>query len=111
QPIGTNTWTNTIDNIKPHSRVDSLPAISLDSTFLVKWNGVDTSSGVRGYSIYYSTNGGFYKPWLLNTSDTAAMFHGRPDSTYKFFSIATDSALNVEAPPLTHDAITTVHIC
>ncbi len=110
-PIVTNNWTNTIDNIKPHSKVDSLPTITLDSTFTVKWRGADTSSGVLQYSVYYSVNGGLYRHWKINTRDTLATFFGRMDSTYRFYSIATDSALNVESAPIIFDAITTTHRC
>lgn len=110
-PVVTNEWFNTIDNIKPQSLVHLLPAYSKDSSFKVNWSGTDISSGVMSYTIYVSVNGGNYFKWLVSISDTIATFPGKPDSTYRFYSIATDSALNVEAAPSGQDAITTVKLC
>jgi len=107
-PIVTEEWQNTLDNIKPHSQVDSLPPVEHNTSFNVSWNGIDTSSGIRDYNIYVSTNGGVYKHWLVNANFTSATFHGEVDSTYCFYSIATDSAGNIEAAPLAPDACTTI---
>lgn len=106
-PVITNTWINTIDNIKPQSKVVALPSIQYnDSIFTVQWNGIDTSSGILSYDIYYSTNGGSYLRWLANTIDSTANFYGHIDSTYSFYSIATDTAGNIEDAPFLADATT-----
>jgi len=108
--ITTNDWPSVIDTIKPHSHVLSLPAVTTVDTFAVHWTGIDTFSGVRYYSIYVSTDSGEYQQWLVNQTDTMAYFPGANRHTYKFFSIATDSAGNVEYPPLTYEAITRIQL-
>ena len=106
-PIVTNEWTNTVDNIKPQSQVAALPPVQYnDTTIQISWAGTDVGSGVRTYSIYYSTNGGTYQPWILNTILLDSIFTGNFDSTYTFYSIATDSVGNIEDPPVGYDAIT-----
>ena len=42
----------------------------------------------------------------MNTSDTVAWFHGTIGSEYRFYSLATDSAGNVESIPAHYDAVT-----
>ncbi len=108
-PIATGTWFNTIDRGNPSSSVDSLPLITYDSSFVVSWTGSDHGSGISVYDIYYKrgTDTVFTK-WLSSTSLTSATFDGIYDSTYQFYSIAYDSVLNVEDPPLIPDATTTL---
>ncbi len=108
--VQTNNWTNRIDNVKPVSKVDSLPPFETDSLFTVSWAGSDTSSGLLDYTIYYSVNGGTYKVWISDTRTTSATFSGTVDSTYHFYSIARDSAYNVEDAPATPDASTTIEV-
>jgi hypothetical protein len=110
-PIVTNEWKNTIDNLSPHSKVDTLPVYTRDSSVLVKWNGIDTSSGIRDYTVYVSENGKPYEVWKLHTSDTTGVFIGKYDSTYSFYCIATDTAGNKEDAPLNFDAITKIINC
>ncbi len=105
--IATGTWFNTIDRGNPSSSVNSLPSITYDSSFVVNWTGTDHGSGISVYDIYYKrgTDTVFTK-WLSSTSLTSATFDGIYDSTYQFYSIAYDSVLNVEDPPLIPDATT-----
>ncbi|MBL0049305.1 MAG: T9SS type A sorting domain-containing protein [Bacteroidetes bacterium] len=107
-PIYTGVWQNIVDIKKPHSEVGSLLPVSSVDSFLVSWSGSDTLSGVRDYSVYVSTNGGMYLPWLVDNSNTSSYFHGAYDSTYAFYSIAADSAGNIEDKPLVYDAITQI---
>lgn len=108
EAICTNTWKNTIDNINPHSKVNTLPVFINDTTFKVSWSGIDTSSGVQEYSVFYSTNGGPYLPWIINTTDTCKTFYGTLNSVYRFYSIAKDSVGNIEQKSIFPDAITTI---
>ncbi len=109
-PLVTQEWQNTLDNIKPHSQVNQITAIQNNTLFNVDWNGIDTSSGIRDYDIYVSTNDGAYRPWLLNANFTNATFNGEVDSTYCFYSVATDWAGNVEAAPLLPDICTLISV-
>ncbi|WP_133257034.1 T9SS type A sorting domain-containing protein [Hymenobacter edaphi] len=104
--ICTPTWTNRVDNVAPASAVQALPAQQISRSFAVNWSGSDTGSGVADYTVYYSVNGRSYQPWLRNTRLTSAIFTGRVDSTYRFYSVARDTALNEEAAPAQPDATT-----
>lgn len=107
-PIFTNQWQNTLDNIKPHSQVNSLAAVQNDTLFAVSWTGIDTSSGIKHYDVYVAINNGDYRLWLSNVNFTSTLFEGEIDSIYSFYSVATDLADNVELKPSTPDATTTI---
>ena len=106
--IVTNTWSNTVDKIPPISDVTSLIPLQVDTNFPVSWSGSDVGSGLRHFSIYYSKNGGSFSPWLINTETTSGIFTGQRDTTYSFFSVAVDSAGNIETAPSSPDATTKV---
>src|SRR5262249_36921800 len=46
--------------------------------------------------------------WQSHTANTGGLYTGQPGHTYAFYSIAADTAGNVEAAPSTPDAVTTV---
>ncbi|MBI3423810.1 MAG: SBBP repeat-containing protein [Acidobacteria bacterium] len=96
-PIDTPVWSNTIDITPPTSQVTALPANSCAS-FNVQWSGSDPDSGIGGFLIYVSDNGGPYSPYR-STSATSAFFIGEQGHTYRFYSIASDRAGNFEANP------------
>ncbi len=72
------------------------PATATSPNFRVGWGGTDATSGIQGYSIYVSGNGGPFTPWLTQTSATQAWFVGSLGHTYGFYSIAQDRAGNRE---------------
>jgi hypothetical protein len=106
--IPTNVWENVTDNMVPESAVDQLPATTMTKDFTVKWKGTDKGSGVFSYTIYVAENDSSYYPWILGTYDTSAVFSGEGGVTYKFYSVAIDSAGNKETTPVSYDAITRV---
>ncbi|WP_205502950.1 T9SS type A sorting domain-containing protein [Rufibacter psychrotolerans] len=106
--IPTPTWANSVDKTPPVSKVKELPKTQSSAEFRVEWSGSDEGSGVATYSIYVSVNGTPYKPWLDDVATTTALYQGKQDSTYQFYSIATDSAGHEEQAPVTADASTTV---
>ena len=110
KPITTNTFLNNIDKINPVSKVVPLTASTTDSTFTVRWAGTDQGAGVRSYDIQYAVNGGAFKLWLYDINSTEAVFTGKKDSTYKFFSIAKDYAGNIEDAKTQEEASTTIKI-
>jgi hypothetical protein len=65
-------------------------------------------SGIRGFTIYVSDNGGPFIPWLVNTTLTSATYAGQPGHSYAFYSVATDNAGNVEPTPTGPQATTIV---
>jgi uncharacterized repeat protein (TIGR01451 family) len=106
--IPTGNWHNVADNTLPESQVNSLPAVSLDKNFTVSWGGSDEASGIYAYAIYVAEGDSAYYAWLPETSETSAVFSGDAGKTYKFYSIAIDSAGNCEKAPAMYDAITQV---
>ncbi len=106
--IPTNSWPNVFDMIAAKSKVETLTAITKDTSIVVKWSGSDNLSGIERYDIFYATNNGPFARWINNTSLTQANFIGKPDSTYHFYSIAYDNAGNVETSKNSAEATTTV---
>ncbi len=107
EEIPTKTWKNITDNTPPESAVNTLPAKETDQDFTVSWQGSDAGSGIYAYTVFVSENDSAYYPWV-STHDTSAVFSGKPGATYKFYTVATDSAGNVEPAPGIYDAITQV---
>jgi hypothetical protein len=98
------------DTTSPVSQVLALPAESYYQ-FEVNWAGTDEDcgSGVASYDVYVSTNpSGPYSAWLSNTTSTSETFVGTPGATYYFYSVARDSAGNLEQTPASYQATTTV---
>ena len=62
------------------------------------WSGEDDpdGSGLAGYDIYVSDNGGPFTAFLTGTTQTSATFTGQVGHTYAFYSVATDNVGHVE---------------
>ncbi len=103
---------NTIDSGAPTSSVTSLPGTESSITFPVSWSGQDDAggSGIAGYNIWVSDNGGPYSEWQTDTANTSANYTGQFGHTYAFFSQAIDNVGNVEAPHAVADASTTITV-
>lgn len=110
EPIDTPVWSNIIDNSKPSARVNTLAPTQSSSTFDVSWTGADTGSGVFGYTVYVSEDGGPYTVWQFRTPDASAPFKGRPGKSYAFYVVAADAVGNYEdlPAPETAEAATTI---
>jgi hypothetical protein len=109
-PIATPVTLNTIDAGAPGSNVLPLPVTTTETEFPLEWTGQDDAggSGISGYDIYVSTDGGEFTLWLDGTSDTSASFTGAAGRTFAFYSVATDNVGHVEPFPAEPDAVTTV---
>jgi alpha-tubulin suppressor-like RCC1 family protein len=108
-PFDVNVWINTVDGLPPVSAVSPLPVLTTPIRFEVCWSGEDGGgSGVAGYDVYVATNNEPCVPWILNTTQTSAVFAGAPGYTYRFYSIARDFLGNVEPAPAVPDAETTL---
>jgi hypothetical protein len=101
---------NTIDAGSPTSEVADLPPTAPGTQFLVQWSGQDDAggSGIRGYDVFVSIDGGAFSPWIENTTDTSRTYTGEVDHTYTFHSVATDNVGHREAAPPLPDAETSV---
>ncbi len=107
-PIDTPAIFNTLDFGPPVSQVTALPDCS-PPWFTVHWSGHDfNGSGIAGYDIYVSKDGGDFLPWLVGTTDTSASYVGQVGSTYAFFSAATDQVGYREARRMATDTSTRV---
>jgi hypothetical protein len=82
----------------PQTEIRPLPPSS-PPTFLLQWQGDDPGSGVSGYDIYVSEDGGPLKLWLANTPANEAKFIGQINHTYGFAARARDRAGNQELLP------------
>ena len=98
--IATNTVTNTIDSTVPTSAVSALPATATSNSFTVSWAGSDANgSGIAGYNIFFSADGGAYAVWLSNTTQTSATFTGVAGHSYSFYSLAVNNVGTVQTAP------------
>ncbi len=95
-PILTNVYSNTIDTVAPTSSITGMTPVN-DSTFTISWSGTDNGAGIREYSIYVSIADSPFVPLLVNTPLTRATLVCK--RAVKLYSVATDSAGNVEAAP------------
>ena len=110
EKIDTPTYRNTIDRFAPTSAVQPLPAQS-PPQFVVSWSGQDLNgAGVASYDIYVSTNAGPFGLWQAGTIQTSNTFNGSFGTTYHFFSVARDYLGQLEAPPSSPDATTTIGV-
>jgi len=109
-PILTNTYTNRIDDRIPVSAVASLDQTQSDSVFVVSWSGNDLGSEISRYNIFVSTNNSEYMLWKAASIPGEAEFKGKNGSTYKFYSLATDSIGFTETRKLNPEATTTLDI-
>jgi hypothetical protein len=104
KPIMTNNWAVISDNVAPVSAIDSLPEMQDSSAVHLSWKGADNKSGIQYYRIFVSDNGGAYFPWKSDFSGVNAVFSGKNGHYYRFYSIAIDSAGNIETAPPVFDA-------
>lgn len=96
------------DAAPPWSMVDPLPADS--GVFIpVSWGGTDNVA-LATFDILVSTNGGPWGIWLDNTTRIGSIFQGEVGSTYAFYSLASDTAGNIESKAPAAEASTTVSI-
>ena len=95
----------------PVSAVFALPAHS-PSIFGVVWSGASYvgQAPIAYFDVYVSDNGAPFTVWQTHTLQTGALFNGVLGHSYAFYSVATDSAGNVQAPPAIPDALTVADI-
>lgn len=110
-PIATPLVSNTLDMAGPSSSVSGLPPITTTDRFTINWSGQDETggSGVAGYDLYVSLDGGPFTLFLADTQETSMNALGEPGHTYAFYSIARDNVGHVEAAPTGPDTITHVN--
>ncbi len=94
----------TVDATPPTSHVSPLPARGTSLSFAVSATGSDPdaadggpASGVASYIIYALIDGGTWTPWTtVPASNPTATYIGQSNTTYSFYSLATDLVGNIE---------------
>ncbi|MEL6108399.1 MAG: dockerin type I domain-containing protein [Planctomycetota bacterium] len=107
------TWV--LDSQVPSSEILPLSGSQVIPSFVVSVAGADPNlasgrrgSGIDGYEIYVSTDGGPYEFYQRLTGRTSTMFVGQENTEYRFYSRAFDEAGNVELAPPGFDAFTEI---
>ena len=102
-------WSFKVDDIAPTSHIDAMPEFTTSQLFTVSWMGNDNvnGTGLAGYTIMVSDNGGPWYMWQNQTQNTSAMFVGIEGHSYSFYSIAMDIAQNSEGAKV-GEAMTTI---
>jgi hypothetical protein len=101
-PLQTSQLTYTIDGSAPVTTTTVTPVVAGGSDFQVQWSAHDENggSGVKSVTVFVAEDGGTYKIWQSQTTDTSGIYNGRPGHTYQFLALATDNAGNQELPPI-----------
>ncbi len=100
-----------LDITPPIGGINNLALTTLGTNINLAWNATDPS-GVRGYDVFVSTNGGAYTSFQAGVTTTSAVFTGVIGNTYAFYVLATDNAGNSQvvtgAPIATTQLVTTL---
>ena len=92
----TNEVVNVIDSTAPECLMTPLPAEVVTLAFPVSWTTSDAVGEVEAVSVFVSTDGGPYAPFVEKTTATAATFVGEAGRRYDFLCVARDTAGNAE---------------
>ncbi|WP_145234608.1 putative Ig domain-containing protein [Urbifossiella limnaea] len=109
-PIDTPAVRNTLDAAGPTSRVTTPTATITGDTLTLTWAGEDDpgGSGVAGYDVFASVDGGAWFRVVFGATATSTTFSVVPGHAYGFYSVARDLVGHTEAAPATADAVVTV---
>lgn len=107
EPILTNLHLNTFDLQAPDSKLSLSASTTTDTLITLQLQASDAESQVRHVEIWVSENDSAYV-FSHNDYGNSTPFVGKYGSTYKFYSIAVDSAGNRELPPAVADAAVSV---
>lgn len=110
EPIETNSTSNLLDADTPTSSVAAMPLTSANPTFTISWTADDApnGSGLKNVDLYVSEDGGDFRSVPTENGSNSLTFFGNWGRHYRFYTIATDNAGNVEMAPATPDAEITV---
>ncbi|HEY7599778.1 MAG TPA: PPC domain-containing protein, partial [Candidatus Limnocylindrales bacterium] len=100
-PVDTNEIVRTLDGAAPTTVVDAGLVAQGGADYDVRWSAIDDpgGSGVKHTTVYVSEDGGDWKIWLRQTTDSSAVYEGSAGHTYEFLALSTDQAGNRETPP------------
>jgi hypothetical protein len=99
----------TVDALPPEATVSPLPTFTLEHLIPVNWSGTDAGSGIDHFDVEYQTDGGQWKPFKTDTTETSGLVtDGRPGVTYGFRARAVDNVGNEQPWSDEAQATTTV---
>jgi hypothetical protein len=96
EPIDTPPIFNTLDPSLPTSSMAALPAQTNNTDIELSWSGTDDASGIAGYDLYLSQDGGEFELLGEVITATEATFKATPGHTYSFYTLAVDNAGNIQ---------------
>ncbi|MEX1188718.1 MAG: T9SS type A sorting domain-containing protein [Bacteroidia bacterium] len=95
EPILTNIWSNTIDEIAPVASANPQIELSNDSIMKITYSGTDDGSGIKDYYLKVKTNiHGWLAPDFPLNPDGSYEVAGSPGLIYSYYVFAIDSAGN-----------------
>jgi len=103
-------WNQKIDHTPPTSEVINLSPTQTSTAIAIRWQGQDTVSGLLGYDLQVSVDGG---AWVQLNSRyfyplTSTWHQVEPGHLYAYRIRAIDQAGNLEAYPISEDTVTYV---
>ncbi len=99
---------NIIDTTLPSCVMDPLPEETPSLDVPISWIATDTIGEIEAVSIFVSTDGGVFAPFIEESTDSSSTFTGESGKTYGFFCVAKDSADNIEAEVPVAEATTKI---
>jgi hypothetical protein len=101
-----------LDTTAPSATLLPLEPLSGNTSFKVRWAGVDRTSGIASFDVDYSVDTVNWTPWISGSMEQGALFSGSDGSIYSFRARARDlagntgdyfagpeSSVEVEVPP------------
>lgn len=95
------------DSLPPQAAMLPLPSTS-PLEFTVRWQGLDSGSGLAGYDVWVSQDGGKLSPWLVGVTAEEAVYSGQEGHRYGFAVRARDRAGNQGERPGAAQVVTEV---
>ncbi|MBM4250175.1 MAG: cadherin-like beta sandwich domain-containing protein [Euryarchaeota archaeon] len=89
----------TLDTVAPSSSLTALPPYSTTASIDIAWSGKDAVSGIAGYTVMVSDNGGEFRAWQDGVTERSAVFTAQDGHEYRFCVRAVDRAGNLEPEP------------
>ncbi len=99
-PQDTNTLTQLVDAVAPTSTINSQRLSGSETDYEVNWSAADdiAGSGVKHVTVYVAEDGGDFRIWQRQSSESSAIYSGEVGKRYEFLALATDNAGNREQP-------------
>jgi hypothetical protein len=102
-PFDTPAISHTLDAAAPVTTLTATPVTAGGADHDVRWSATDEAggSGVKHTTVYVSEDGGDWRIWLRQTTETSGVYTGTAGKRYEFLALSTDNAGNRERPPAT----------